>query len=404
MSHHAANLEIDRAVSRQEAARIVGENRIPGSPEKVIGKDAAEAAGAAPKRGWARKLLIGTAAGAVLAGAAYYGHDYWTTGRFVVSTDDAYVQADSVAISPKISGYLSAVAVSDNEPVRAGQVLARVDDRDYAVALRQAEADVEAAKAAVAAKNAAIDTQQATVASANATIEVDHANQTFAEQENTRYAQLAANGNGTVQNAEQAASRVSGARAAVQRDVAARLAATSQVETLKAELAQAGAALDHAIAVRDQAKLNLEYTIIVAPADGVVGNRTLRVGQYVQAGTQLMNIVPRAQSYVVANFKETQLTDVRPGQPVDIDVDMFPGRVLHGHVDSLSPATGQTFALLPPDNATGNFTKIVQRLPVKIVLDADSAGTGELSPGMSVTPSINTKPVAPITRTAENTR
>jgi membrane fusion protein (multidrug efflux system) len=200
-----------------------------------------------------------------------------------------------------------------------------------------------------------------------------------------------------VQNAQQASSRVAAARAAVQRDLAALRASASQADTLKAELAQARAARDHDIAVRDQAKLNLEYTTITAPADGVIGNRTLRVGQYVQAGTQLMNIVPRGGAYVVANFKETQLTDVRAGQPVEIEVDMFPGQVFHGRVDSLSPATGQTFALLPPDNATGNFTKIVQRIPVKITLD----GARDLSPGMSVTPSIDTKTAAPI-RTAAN--
>ena len=147
----------------------------------------------------------------------------------------------------------------------------------------------------------------------------------------------------------------------------------------------------HDQAVQHQAELNLSYATIVAPVDGVVGNRTLRVGQYVQAGTQLMSVVPTTAAYVIANYKETQLTDVHAGQPVDIDVDMFPGRVYHGHVDSLAPASGQEFALLPPDNATGNFTKVVQRIPVKIVLDADSAAAGDLRPGMSVQPSIDTK-------------
>jgi membrane fusion protein (multidrug efflux system) len=164
-----------------------------------------------------------------------------------------------------------------------------------------------------------------------------------------------------------------------------------QVDLLKAELAQAEATLAHNQAVQHQAELNLSYATIIAPVDGVVGNRTLRVGQYVQAGTQLMSVVPTTAAYVIANYKETQLTDVHAGQPVDIDVDMFPGRVYHGRVDSLAPASGQEFALLPPDNATGNFTKVVQRIPVKIVLDADSAAAGDLRPGMSVQPSIDTK-------------
>jgi membrane fusion protein (multidrug efflux system) len=177
----------------------------------------------------------------------------------------------------------------------------------------------------------------------------------------------------------------------VARDTASLATAIKQVDLLKAELAQAQATLAHDQAVQQQAELNLSYTTIVAPASGVVGNRTLRVGQYVQAGTQLVAIVPTSAVYIVANFKETQLTDVHPGQLADISVDMFPGVVAHGHVDSLAPASGQEFALLPPDNATGNFTKIVQRIPVKITLDAGSALADQLLPGMSVYPTIETR-------------
>ena len=334
------------------------------------------------------------AGAAALAAAGHYGWDYWTVGRFQVSTDDAYVQADNTTIAPKVSGYLAEVLVGDNQAVKAGQTLARIDDRDYKVALDQAEADVAAAQAAIASRQAAIDGQQSAIDAANATVEVDQANETFAEQENKRYADLASTGFGSVQNAQQAASRIAASRAAVVRDRAALDAAVKQLALQKAELAQAQAVLAHNEAVRNQAEINFGYTAIVSPVDGVVGNRTLRVGQYVQAGTQLMSVVPSAEAYVVANYKETQLTDVHRGQPVDIEVDMFPGRVYHGHVDSLAPASGQTFALLPPDNATGNFTKVVQRIPVKIVLDRDSAGSGDLRPGMSVTPSIDTKPKA----------
>lgn len=194
-----------------------------------------------------------------------------------------------------------------------------------------------------------------------------------------------------MQNAQQAASRIAAALAAIQHDEAALDSAVAQVGLQKAELAQARATLAHSQAVQDQAELNLGYATIQSPMDGTVGNRTLRVGQYVQAGTQLMSIVPSAAAYVVANFKETQLTDVRPGQTVSIQVDMFPGRTYPGHVDSLAPASGQTFALLPPDNATGNFTKVVQRIPVRITLDPGIAALADLRPGMSVTPTINTK-------------
>jgi membrane fusion protein (multidrug efflux system) len=297
------------------------------------------------------------------------------------------VKADNTTIAPKVSGYLSEVLVGDNESVRAGQVLARIDQRDFTVALDQAKADVAAAQAAISSKQAQLSVQQAVIDAARATVDVDQATANFAAQENTRYTNLAATGYGSVQNAQQAQSRIAGARAAIARDTANLASALKQVDLLKAEIVQANASLARAEAVQRQAELNLEYTSIVAPIDGVVGNRTLRTGQYVQAGTQLMSLVPLAGAYVVANFKETQLTDVREGQQVDIAVDMFPGQIVHGRVDSLAPASGQEFALLPPDNATGNFTKVVQRIPVKIALDNTPI---ELRPGMSVIPTIET--------------
>lgn len=361
-----------------------------GSPVRIAEAPQPSASDEKPVRKRGRRLLFGTAAIVLIAAGAYYGHDYWTVGRFHVETDDAYVKADNSSVAPKISGYIAQVLVRDNEPVKSGQPLARIDDRDFKTALEQAKGDVAAAEATIEAKQASLAIQESTIAAARATVDVDQANAIFAEQNNKRYATLATSGYGNIQNAQQAASQIAAAKATVVRDNAALDAAIKQVDLLKAELAQAKAALEHDLAVQDQAELNLSYATIVAPVDGVVGNRTLRVGQYVQAGTQLMTVVPTASVYVIANYKETQLTDVHAGQPVDIDVDMFPDRVYHGRVDSLAPASGQEFALLPPDNATGNFTKVVQRIPVKIVLDADSAA-GDLRPGMSVQPSINTK-------------
>jgi membrane fusion protein, multidrug efflux system len=349
-----------------------------------------------------RKLLMTGAAIAVLAGAAWYGYDYWTVGQYQISTDDAYVKADSTTIAPKVTGYLHDVLVQDNEPVRAGEVLARIDDRDFKVALDQAKADVIAAKATTVSKQAQLEVQQAVINAAKATIAVDQANVIFAEQENKRYSSLAATGFGSVQNAQQAQAKISGAQATLERDNANLVSAQKQVDQLKAEIVQANAAAARAQALQDQAELNLGYTTIVAPIDGVVGNRTLRVGQFVTAGTQLMSVVPLAGAYVVANYKETQLTDVRKGQAVDISVDMFPGQVVHGHVDSIAPASGQEFALLPPDNATGNFTKVVQRIPVKIVLDSNNANVA-LRPGMSVIPSIETRSSSPTREAAIKT-
>jgi membrane fusion protein (multidrug efflux system) len=326
-----------------------------------------------------------------IAGASDLGWRYWTVGRFEISTDDAYFKADSTTVAPKVAGYLAAVLVGDNERVKAGQILARIDDRDFKVAVEQARADVESAQASIANKQAALSAQASSIDAARATIVSAEATQAFAEQENKRYSDLAKSGFGSVQNAQQASSRVNAARASVARDTAALANATKQVDVLKAELAQARATLARAEASLHQATLNLSYTVITAPVDGGVGNRSLRVGQYVQAGTQLMSIVPTEAAYIVANYKETQLTGVQPGQPVDVAVDMFPGQVFKGRVESLAPASGQEFALLPPDNATGNFTKVVQRIPVKIVLDAGSALSVVLRPGMSVTPTIDTK-------------
>ena len=385
MTCHSTVFEVERPVPVNDIVKDL-------QPEthNQSSTDDSPPAAAPGKRFNFRKVLMASAAVAVLAGAAWYGWDYWTVGQYLVSTDDAYVKADNTTISPKVSGYLREVLVGDNEPVKTGQVLARIDERDFKVALDQAKSDVAAANAAIASKQAQLGVQQAVIDAAQATIEVDKATVTFAAQENKRYGDLAATGYGSVQNAQQAQSRIAGAQAAVQRDTANLASALKQVDLLKAEIAQANAALARAIAAQNQAELNLGYTTIVAPIDGIVGNRTLRVGQYVQAGTQLMSVVPVAGAYVIANFKETQLTDVREGQAVDIAVDMFPGQVVHGHVDSIAPASGQEFALLPPDNATGNFTKVVQRIPVKIALDGSNDSLIELRPGMSVIPTIAT--------------
>ena len=347
-----------------------------------------------------RKLLLMGVAVLALAGAGWYGYDYWTVGQYLVSTDDAYVKADNTTIAPKVSGYLNGVLVADNEHVTAGQVLARIDDRDFKVALDQAKADVLAANATISSKEAQIEVQQAVIKAARATLDVDQANVTFAAQDNKRYTDLAATGSGSVQNAQQAQSRIASAQATLERDTANLASALKQVDLLKAEIMQAKAAAARAEAVQHHAELNLGYTTIVSPIDGVVGNRSLRVGQFVQAGTQLMSIVPTDAAYVVANFKETQLTHVKSGQAVDIEVDMFPGQIVHGHVDSIAPASGQEFALLPPDNATGNFTKVVQRIPVKIALDDKQGPAIALRPGMSVIPTIATRSTAPTANAA----
>jgi membrane fusion protein (multidrug efflux system) len=356
-----------------------------------------------PSRRAIKRAGLGLALALGIAGAVDFGYGYLTTGRYLESTDDAYVKADSTIVSPKVSGYLADVLVGDNQPVKAGQLLARIDDRDFRTALDQARADVAGSEATVRNLDAQIALQHPIMEQESADIAAAEANLEFAREEQVRSDGLMKTGAGTVQRAQQTDAALREKIAQLQHGKSGLLAAQRKIDVLTAERAKSVAALDHARAVEAQMALNLSYTEIAAPVDGTVGARTLRVGQFVQAGTQLMAVVPLDAVYVVANFKETQLTHVRNGQPVEIEIDSFHGTRLRGHVDSLSPASGLEFALLPPDNATGNFTKIVQRVPVKIVLD-DHSLTGLLRPGMSAEPTINTKATAVAERENNNAR
>jgi membrane fusion protein, multidrug efflux system len=359
--------------------------------------------GLRPSRRAIKRAVLALALMVGVAGTADFGYGYLTTGRYLETTDDAYVKADSTIVAPKVSGYLADVLVADNEPVKAGQLLARIDDRDFRTSLRQAQADVAASEAAVKNLNAQIELQEPLIRQQAADVDATEANLKFAQQERTRYDDLMKSGSGTVQRAQQTDAALRAQTAQLLQGKAGLAAANKKIEVLSAERTKAVAQLDHARAVEQQAALNLSYTQITAAVEGTVGARTLRVGQYVQAGTQLMAVVPLDAVYVVANFKETQLTHVRNGQPVELYVDSFQSNRLKGHVDSLAPASGLEFALLPPDNATGNFTKIVQRVPVKIVLD-DQSLNGLLRPGMSAVPTVNTKAAVVAEREAEKRR
>ena len=337
------------------------------------------------------KLALAGAVGiAALVAAADWGIGYWQHGRFLQTTDDAYLQADYTTIAPKVSGYIADVLVADNEHVKAGQVLARIDDRDFRTALDQARADVASGEADIRNIEAKIAQQQAVIGQAKAAVDADEAGLTFARQNAKRYHDLQQTGYGTTQQAQQTASVLQQQSASLTRDQAALAAAEKEIGVLTTAHDRAQRQLQRLQSLAQQAELNLGYTTITAPIEGTVGARSLRVGQYVQAGTQLMAVVPLDTVYVVANFKETQLTDLRQGQPAHIGIDSYPDVEIKGHVDSVAPASGQTFALLPPDNATGNFTKVVQRIPVKIAID-HSALAGLLRPGMSVEATIDTK-------------
>jgi membrane fusion protein, multidrug efflux system len=372
--------------------QAIGTDAIPSSTDTAVARH----------RPTLRRTVMAAALLAGTALAGYYGHDYWTNGRFLVSTDDAYVKADYTTVAPKVAGYLSAVLVEDNQTVQAGQVLARIDDRDLRTSLDQAHADVAAAVATVRNLEARISLQSAEIAQTQAAIEASEARLGFAQMDAERYSALATTGAGTVQRTQQTSSARDQAAAQLRHDQAALLSAERQVPVLVTLRDQAMAQAEHSRAVERQAELNLSYATITAAVDGTVGARSLRVGQYVAPGTQLMAVVPLHATYVVANYKETQLAEVRVGQKVLLRVDGLPGRRLEGRVDSVSPASGLEFALLPPDNATGNFTKIVQRIPVRISIDA-SAAYGLLRAGMSVEPAIDTRSGAPASAAASST-
>jgi membrane fusion protein, multidrug efflux system len=345
------------------------------------------------RRRWSTRQLLAAAAGLLLViVAGTYGDYWWTDGRFLVSTDDSYVDAHSVLIAPRVSGYVTAVPVADNQAVHAGQVLVRIDPRDYQAALDQARADVAAAQANIDALTQRVAQQNLVVQQDEQQVVSDQAALVYSQQDYRRYTELARISAGTVQQAQKSTADIREKQAVLQRDTTAIEVAKSQIQVLGAQLAQAKATLAQKQAIETQAALNLGYTVIRAPFDGTVGVRTATPGQYVQPGAQLMAVVPLHQVYITANYKETTLTDVRPGQPVTIAIDTFPGVTVRGYVDSIAPASGEQFALLPPDNATGNFTKIVQRIPVKIVVDKTDPLAGRLRPGMSVEPTIDTKP------------
>ena len=340
------------------------------------------------RRGIARLALAG---GVVLA-AAIVGAHWWTSGRFVEDTDDAYVGADVTVIASKVAGYVQAVAVADNQAVHRGDLLVKIDDRDYRAALARAEASVAAARAALVNLDATARLQRSVIAQAAAGLAAADAEATRARLDDARYRDLASRAAVSVESAQRAQAAAQSARAGSDRAVATQQGAQRQLDVIASQREQAQAALAQAVAELDAARLNLSYTELRAPVDGVIGNRRARVGAYAAAASQLLVVVPSHGLWIDANFKEDQLERLRIGQAVDVHADVAPHRAFTGHVVSLAPATGAQFSVLPPENATGNFTRIVQRVPVRIALDGKDAELDLLRPGLSVKASINTKP------------
>lgn len=338
-----------------------------------------------------RPVIFGLASACLLPIVAAGYLDWDNSGHFE-TTDDAYIASRQFAIAPEVSGYLTAVPVTDNEHVKAGEVIARIDDRTYRAAFAQAEAQVAAAQANIENIDAQLTVQQAQIAADQAQLNQQQASLVFAQQQATRYQYLAQTIAGTVQNAQQYTSQLHQQQAAVDSAQATLKLAQRQVEGLKAQRASAVANLAQAKAQRDQAQLNLSYTTVTADQPGRVVQLGAAVGQYAQPGTNLTMFVPD-NVWISANFKETQLDHMRPGQPVTINIDAYPERTIHAHLASVQPGSGTAFSLLPAQNATGNWVKIVQRVPVKLVMDNPPTDVA-LGPGMSVEASVrvNAKP------------
>ena len=343
------------------------------------------------KAGPSRRIVLLGIGAVLLVAGAIWGVRWWTVGRFMESTDDAYLQADSVTIAPKVSGYVAEVYVVDNQAVKAGDPLVRLDRRQYQAILEQANATIAARKADIARGAAELLQQQANIAQAKAQLEGARSSETHAIQEVKRYEPLVATGAETNEKLADLVNARNQAAATVAADVAALQSAERQPATTQAQIEQSRAQLQAAEASFRQAQLDTGDTIVRSTLDGRVGDRTVRVGQYAQPGTRFMTIVPVQDVYLEANFKETQIGLMRAGQPATIHVDALSGTDLHGSVVSFSPGTGSQFALLPPQNATGNFTKIVQRVPVRIHIDAGQETRSVLVPGLSVTVKVDTR-------------
>jgi membrane fusion protein (multidrug efflux system) len=323
----------------------------------------------------------------IAAGAGFIYLDY--AGHFE-STDDAFIAARQYAVAPKVSGYVSAVLVTDNQHVAAGDVIARIDDRDYRTALEEADAQVASAQANLRNIDAQITVQKGQIEASEAQVEQAQAVLTFAREQAARYQDLAQRGAGTVQNAQQYSSSLRQQEASLASAQASLLVARRQLDPLEAQRGVAAANVSLAQAQRDQAVLNLSYTTVTAAESGRVVELTAAAGEYAQAGTSLTMFVPD-DIWVTANFKETQLARMRPGQPVTMSIDAYPDHDLTGHVASVQPGSGTAFSLLPAENATGNYVKIVQRVPVKLVIDNPPADAA-LGPGMSVVPTVRVEP------------
>jgi membrane fusion protein (multidrug efflux system) len=330
----------------------------------------------------------------LLAGLGFGGYEayhWWTEGRFIASTDDAYVTSDITVILSKVSGYVSSVAVGDNKRVKAGDVLLKIDDGDYRLAVQSAKDSIDSARATVNRIATQITAAKASVQQAEASVAAAKAKKDEASANFDRQKKLADNKFASQATLDTADAALKGAQADLENAQAAVTLAKANIDVLNGQKKEAEQAVVAAKTALEKAERDLAFTVIRAPVDGIVGNRAAQVGSLLQPGSRIAAIVPLADTHIDANFKETQLEGIKPGAEVEISVDAYPDQPIRGTVESISPATGSVFSLLPAENATGNFTKVVQRVPVKIKVPEEEITSGHLRAGMSVVVAVDTR-------------
>jgi membrane fusion protein (multidrug efflux system) len=347
----------------------------------------------APKK--RRSLVLPVIVLAFLAGAGWYGYDWWTNGRFMVSTDDAYIEGDIATISPKVTGYVAKVNVVANQEVKAGDVLATLDNGDYQNALDQANAQIETEQLSLSRIDAQIEGAKASLVQAQAQKTALEATVRGAEIKQKRQSDLQAKSVGTTADLDDANTTLDQAKANLAGGDANIVAAQANIAILEAQRKEAEGSVRTLEIQRDKAARDLSFTVLKAPYDGVVGNRAVQEGDLVSPGQRLMALVPTRQLYIDANFKETQIQHLVAGSKVNVHVDAYSDYPVVGTVESIAPASGSVFSMLPPENATGNFTKIIQRVPVRIALPQDALDSGRLRAGLSVVVDVDTR-TAPV--------
>lgn len=376
---------------------VVAESEAPIAMETVAPVAQAEAPAAASpkKKGLGRRLLLSVVLVAAIGGGAWYGYEWWTNGRFIVSTDDAYIEGDITNIAPKVTGYVAKVNVVANQHVKAGEALVTLDTGDYSIASQQADAQIATQRLALVRFDAQIAAAQAALPQAEAQKTALEATLRGAEITARRTTDLAAKSAGTMADRDNAMVALDQTRANLLGAEAAIASAKANIAVVTAQRSEAESHIRSLELTKAKAERDLSFTVLRAPFDGVVGNLAVQTGDLVTPGQRLAALVPVDQLYIEANFKETQVAHIKPGAEVEIHVDAIEDHIIKGTVESIAPASGSVFSLLPPENATGNFTKVIQRLPVRIALPKDALATGNLRAGLSVIVDIDSRTGVP---------